>query len=194
MLVTTWKSIQRDAENEPHEFQSPIGRTIWTLLQSGLYDAYRPNVIVVVTCALTTYESDYEDLEDEEERHEAWRRDAAKKKRFIYDICDRALPGCEPWPVVFVENGSGRKGLAEFKTLPNGEQSHLNLFDAMRSIFNQDPNEADVQALHAVTLLAKGAKDAHAEKETVVSLTSNEVITNEDVQQVWYSPERSHAL
>ena len=49
MLVTTWKSIQRDTKNEPHEFQSPIGRTIWTLLQSGLYDAHRPNVIVVVT-------------------------------------------------------------------------------------------------------------------------------------------------
>jgi hypothetical protein len=55
------------------------------------------------------------------------------------------------WPVVFVENGGGNKILQRHRTLPNGELSHQNLFEAIAGIVTQAQDLVGIQALRIVT-------------------------------------------
>jgi hypothetical protein len=143
LLVASWDSIRRDAES------SPIGTTMQYLAGLGLVDHQHQNVIVVVTKALTFW-SDYDDF-DEDQKGKQWRRDAGEKSRIINDLRSKTFSSSSTWPVVFVENGGGKKILQRHKTLPNGELSHQNLFEAIAGIVTKAQDLVGIQALRFVT-------------------------------------------
>jgi hypothetical protein len=144
LLVASWDSVKRDAES------SSIGTTVQYLAHSGLIDHQHQNVIVVVTKALTFW-SDYDDFDSEEERGKQWQRDADEKSRIINDLRSKTFSFSSTWPVVFVENGGGKKILQRHRRLPNGELSHQNLFEAIASIVTQAQDLVGIQALRFVT-------------------------------------------
>ena len=143
LLVTSWDSVRRDAES------SSIGTTMQYLAGSGLIDHQHPNVVVVVTKALTFW-SDYDDF-DEDQKGKQWQRDAHEKSTIINDLRSNTFSSSTTWPVIFVENGGGKKILRRHRTLPNGELSHQNLFEAIARIVTQAKDLVGIQALRFVT-------------------------------------------
>jgi tetratricopeptide (TPR) repeat protein len=155
LLVTSWDSIQEDAHNDPEHFTSPIGKTMLTLSVSNLVDFERPNVIVVVTRSLSFWQ-DYEDEEDEDEKKRHWCDDARKRTGIIGALQRKVFPCLRSWRVVFVENGGGHPLLKKHRTLPNGELSHQNVFEAIHDLFTATDDgdmPKDLVGMHALPLL-----------------------------------------
>lgn len=163
LLVATWDSITPDAHNEPPNFTSTIGKSISNLKNSRLVDLEHSNIIVVVTKSMS-YWYQLDDYESEDEKNNQWRIEADVRRAIILDLQRRAFPKSTPWPVVFVENGGGSKMNRGYPILPNGEQSHQNLFDA---IYNVMHDLAGLQALQVLT----GASflDSVGKAETLLS-------------------------
>jgi hypothetical protein len=156
LLVTSWDSIQEDAHNDPEHFTSSIGRTMLILRVSNLVDFERTNVVIVVTKSLSFWQ-DYEDDEDEDEKKRHWCDDARKRTGIIGALQRKVFPGLRSWRVVFVENGGGHPALKKHRTLPNGELSHQNLFEAIHDLFaaTDDRNSpTDLAGMHALRLLS----------------------------------------
>ena len=149
VLVASWDSVKMD-DNEPVDFTSSIGKTMYYLTNTDLVDHLHQNVVVVVTKALTFW-SDYDDFDSEEEKGKQWQRDADEKSRIINDLRSKTFSSSSTWPVVFVENGGGNKILQRHRTLPNGELSHQNLFEAIAGIVTQAQDLVGIQALRFVT-------------------------------------------
>lgn len=149
ILAASWDSVKMD-DNEPADFTSSIGKTIYYLTNTDLIDHQHPNVVVVVTKSLTFW-CDYDDFDSEEEKGEQWQRDADEKSTIINDLRSKTFPSSNPWPVIFVENGGGKKVLQRHRTLPNGELSHQNLFQAIAGIMTKAQDLVGIQALRFVT-------------------------------------------
>jgi len=143
LLVTTWDSIR----GKCHALRETMGN----LRKSGLIDHEHPNVIVVVTRSLSSWD-DYEDFDDDEKKNQ-WQEDADKKKRIIDDLRLEVFPSSASWQVVFIENGGGESIVQDFKRLPNGELSHQNLFDAIYKLFVGADRKGDLVGLEALRFL-----------------------------------------
>jgi hypothetical protein len=166
ILAASWDSVKMD-DNEPADFTSSIGKTIYYLTNTDLIDHQLPNVVVVVTKSLTFW-CDYDDFDSEEEKGQQWQRDADEKSTIINDLRSKAFPSSSPWPVIFVENGGGKKTLQRHRTLPNGELSHQNLFQAIAGIMSKAQDLVGMQALRFVT----GAENVMSQLE----LTPREIL------------------
>lgn len=166
MLVASWDSIKRDA-NEPANFTSSIGKTMYSLSRVGLFDVERPNVIVVVTKALTFW-SDYERFSSEDEKNGQWKRDADEKAEIINNIRSRIFPSSKPWEIVFIENGGGQKIFRANRKLPNDQLSHQNLFDAILRIVGSAEDLVGTFALQAmVGALSDSSRSEPTDREVL---------------------------
>ena len=70
----------------------------------------------------------------------------------------KTFPKSTEWPVVFIENGASKKMDAPYRTLPNCELSHQNLFNAICDVIapqNSD-NAFDLAGIQALRLLSGG--------------------------------------
>lgn len=181
VLVASWDSVKRD-DNEPAEFTSSIGRTMYYLSHAGLYDDQYQNVVVVVTKALTFW-SDYDELDSEIEKNQQWKRDADGKAQIINNLRSKMFPSSKTWRVVFVENGGGKKISQTHRMLPNGEQSHQNLFDAILEIFTE---AEDLVGSLALQPLAGAPNDSSrpepTEREILCQRSDSETSREKDVE------------
>ncbi|KAJ7890842.1 hypothetical protein B0H14DRAFT_2560968 [Mycena olivaceomarginata] len=155
LLVTSWNTITVDAYNAPECFTSPVGQSMFKLSHAGLVDLRRTNVIVVVTKSLS-FMSEFDDYKTQQEKHEQWNIEAGRRKGIITDLQRKVFPKSIPWPIIFIENGGGQQVHHRYPTLPNGELSHQNLFDAIRGVIEQKGPKgasdlAGVQALQLIT-------------------------------------------
>ena len=186
LLVASWDSIREDAHNQPEHFTSAIGKTILNLKVSKLVDLERTNVIVVITKSLSSWQ-DYDDYDDDDEKGEYWNDDARKKTRIIGALQQKVFPASWPWRVVFIENGGGKAVLQKHRTLPNGELSHQNLFEAIRDLFTAADDEnmpQDLVGIQALRLLT-GADSLRPhfkqrQVETLCELKPSETISKEE--------------
>jgi hypothetical protein len=186
LLVASWGSIKEDAHNEPQHFTSAIGKTMLNLKVSKLVDPERTNVIVVITKSLSSWQ-DYDDYDDDDEKGEYWNDDARKKTRIIGALQQKVFPASWPWRVVFIENGGGKAVLQKHRTLPNGELSHQNLFEAIRDLFTAADDEnmpQDLVGIQALRLLT-GADSLRPhfkqrQVETLCELKPSETISKEE--------------
>ena len=109
LVFTSWGTVKCDAHNDVANFTSPLGRSLRILASSGLYDAERQNVIVVVTHALVQYEADIADClgspQDKAEAEESWKEAAMTKEAIIQDIAIKLFGPGKSLPIAFVENG-----------------------------------------------------------------------------------------
>jgi hypothetical protein len=152
LLVASWDSIREDAHNQPEHFTSAIGKTILDLKVSKLVDLERTNVIVVITKSLSSWQ-DYDDYEGNDEKGRHWNDDARKRTGIIGALQRKVFPSSRSWRVVFIENGGGKAIPEKHRTLPNGELSHQNLFEAIRDLFTAADNEHMAQDLVGIQLL-----------------------------------------
>ena len=104
LVFSSWGAVKRDAHNDVENFTSPLGRSLRTLASSDLYDAERPNVVVVVTHALVQYDAECQDS-SKEEAEERWKEVALAKETIIQDIAIKLFGPGQSLPVAFVENG-----------------------------------------------------------------------------------------
>ncbi|KAF8337862.1 hypothetical protein F5887DRAFT_521725 [Amanita rubescens] len=148
LLVATWDSITPDSHNEPAYFISAIGKSVFSLTNSGLVDLRRSNVIVVVTKSMSSWHQ-FDDYEGEEEKSIQWKIEAGRRSTIILDLQRKAFPKSTTWPVVFIENGGSSKMDAPYRVLPNGH-SHRNLFGAICNVIGQN-DLAGLQALRVLT-------------------------------------------
>jgi len=144
LLVTTWDSIRG-------KYPPSLRETMENLRESGLIDYEHPNVIVVVTKSLSSWD-DYEDFDDDDKKNQ-WQEDADEKKRIIDDLRLEVFPSSASWQVVFIENGGGKSILQDFKRLPNGELSYQNLFEAIYNLFGANSKKGDLVGLEALRFL-----------------------------------------
>ncbi len=107
----------------------------------------------------------------ESEAQMQWKEDALVKESIIQEIAVKIFGAGNVVPVAFVENGSwhtltlypacklkrfrmqgaSEKALNRFRILPNGEQSHRNLFFCLKSLFERnDGCGSDLQGLHSL--------------------------------------------
>jgi len=150
LVTASWNSIKYDAQNDANNFTSDVGKSLHNLYSSGLYDSERPNVVVVVTHAMLGYDTDCQDMSESEAQMQ-WKEDALVKESIIQEIAVKIFGAGNVVPVAFVENGASEKGLNRFRTLPNGEQSHRNLFFCLKSLFERnDGCGSDLQGLHSL--------------------------------------------
>lgn len=156
LLVTSWDSITPDAHNERHQFTSAAGKSIYNLFSSDLVDPHRVNVVVVVTKSMSSWDQ-FDDFDTVEEKNAQWTIEAGRRTGMIIDIQRKVFPKLAPWHVVFVENGGGKDMRADYPKLPNGELSHQNLFEVIRTVIEASgPHEnSDLAGMHALGLLAK---------------------------------------
>ncbi|KAF7343720.1 MAC/Perforin domain-containing protein [Mycena sanguinolenta] len=169
LLVAAWDSITVDAHNEPHNFTSAVGKSMYNLKLSGLVDLQRPNVVVVVTKSLPT--SRHSDTRSAKERDIQWNIQANRRIGIITDIQRRVFPDLHiPWEVVFIENGGGTNMSAASPTLPNGRVSHQNLFDAIRHVIERPSRNGahDLAGYEALAMLT----GAHPTKTKIDILVS----------------------
>jgi hypothetical protein len=185
LLVAKWESIKEDAHNDPEHFTSSIGKTMLNLSISNLVDFERTNVIVVVTRSMSSWD-DYEDDNNEEEKNKHWSVDARKKTLMVEALQRKLFPGSRLWRVVFIENGGGQS-VKKHRTLPNGELSHQNLFDAVRRLFDSVDDKTmpkDLVGIHALRLLT-GAESLrpHFEQrrvEVLCRMELSEIISEQE--------------
>ncbi|KAJ7654759.1 hypothetical protein B0H17DRAFT_1266588 [Mycena rosella] len=181
LLVASWDSITPDAHNEPHHFTSAAGKSMYTLSLSGLVDRDRANVVVVITKSLSSWDQ-FDDFESVAEKNTQWTIEAGRRRGIISELQQKVFPKLAPWPTVFVENGGGRDMRIKFPTLPSGELSHQNLFEAIRSVIEHSgPDGAsDLAGMHALHVLT-GAEPldlrTQPETEILVSKSQDPVIT-----------------
>jgi hypothetical protein len=155
LLVAAWDSIKVDAHNEPKHFTSSVGKSMFNLMVSGLVDVVRTNVIVVVTKSMS-YLDQFDDYESKEEKDTQWKIEAGRRRGIILELQRKTFPTSREWRVVFIENGGGSNMRAPYRTLPNGELSHQNLFEAICDVIAppDQPTGADVYGMHALRFLA----------------------------------------
>ncbi|KAJ6472015.1 hypothetical protein C8R45DRAFT_1013754 [Mycena sanguinolenta] len=169
LLVTSWDSITVDAHNEPHNFTSAVGKSMYNLKLCGLVDLQRPNVVVVVTKSLPTSRHSHD--RNAKERDIQWNIQANRRIGIITDIQRRVFPGLRiPWEVVFIENGLGTDMSTAYPTLPNGRVSHQNLFDAIRHVIERPSRDGfhDLAGYEALAVLT-GARPSKAKIDLLVS-------------------------
>jgi hypothetical protein len=158
LLVAAWDSITPDAHNEPEHFTSAAGISMFNLKVSGLVDLECTNVIVVVTKSLSSWDQ-LDDYESKEAKDAQWTAEADIRHATILDLQHKTFPKSTDWPIVFVENGGGTLMRAEHRTLPNGELSHQNLFDAIFEVIDppgQQRTGYDFAGMHALRVLSGG--------------------------------------
>jgi hypothetical protein len=149
VLVASWDSIKRD-DNELANFTSSMGKIIYYLSHTGLFDDRHPNVVVVVTKALT-FMTDYHDLKSKDAMNQQWMRDTDEKAKIINDLRLKVFPDSDAWRVVFVENGGGKDIHGMLRILPNGERSHYNLFDAIVGLLTESQDLVGALALRLIS-------------------------------------------
>ncbi|KAJ7714229.1 hypothetical protein B0H14DRAFT_3635394 [Mycena olivaceomarginata] len=202
LLVTSWDTITVDAYNTPECFTSPIGQSMFKLSHAGLVDLRRTNVIVVVTKSMS-FMSEFDDYKTPHEKHEQWNIGAGIRKGIITDLQRKVFPKSIPWPIVLIENGGGQHAHHQYPTLPNGELSHQNLFDAIRSVMEQKGPEgagdlAGVQALRLLTGAEPFGALCQPQTQILVdNLAENMLYVMEDSDTLWTKPPpsgRSRAL
>jgi hypothetical protein len=182
LLVASWDSITPDAHNEPHHFTSALGISMYKLASSGLVDHLRTNVVVVVTKSMSFW-SEFDDFDDITEKNTHWNIEAGRRKGIITDIQRKVFPKMAPWRTVFVENGSSRDLHSKYPILPNGELSHQNLFEAIRSVIETPGphgtlNLAELHALHKLTGAGLLDRTYHAEPEILVEKSSETILVS----------------
>ncbi|KAG8884403.1 hypothetical protein FRB97_004412 [Tulasnella sp. 331] len=184
LLLAGWGTVRKDAQNDISDFVSPMGHAIRALEQLHLYDSQRPNIIFVVTRSLSD-PRDYVESDDEKSSKfkKEWLAEAKKKEGFIHDLQQKVFPDTKPWPIVYVENEGKVNNFNTYRVLPNGEQTHANLFDAMLKLFaTQDENRAqDMIGLHSLRTVVAGLphiKDLKKE-DMVIRNSDNEEIIKE---------------
>jgi hypothetical protein len=133
LLVASWESITPDANNDPVDFTSAVGNSMYSLFSSGLVDHTRANVVIVVTKSMSFWDQ-FDDFESDEEKNAQWNLEAEKRRTIIQGLQTKVFPNLAPWQVVFVENGGGTNMGASYDILPNGEVSHENLMKAIGSV------------------------------------------------------------
>lgn len=137
-------------DNEPANFTSSMGNIIYYLSHTGLFDDRHPNVVVVVTKALT-FMTDYHDLKSKDAMNQQWMRDADEKAQIINDLRLKVFPDSDAWRVVFVENGGGKDIHGMLRILPNGERSHYNLFNAIIGLLTESQDLVGALALRLIS-------------------------------------------
>jgi hypothetical protein len=154
LLVAAWNSITPEAYEVPEHFTSDTGKSILNLKVSGLVDVERTNVIVVVTKSMSSWDQ-FDDYESKEEKDVQWNAEAAIRCDTILALQRRAFPKSTKWPVVFVENGGGSNMHTPYRTLPNGELSHQNLFEAIHDVISPPEQRTgdDVARVRALRFL-----------------------------------------
>ncbi|KAJ6470879.1 hypothetical protein C8R45DRAFT_1078353 [Mycena sanguinolenta] len=193
LLVTSWNTITSDAHNMPECFTSPIGRTMFKLSHAGLVDLRRTNVIVVVTKCLS-FMSELDDYKTQAEKDQQWNIEAARRKGIIMDLQRKVFPKSIPWPTVFIENGGGQHVHQRYPTLPNGELSHQNLFDTIRSVIETQGPEgasdlAGIQALQLITGAEPLGTSCQPQKEILLDKTAEGLSSAMEDQDIpWTEP------
>ncbi|KAJ7348406.1 hypothetical protein DFH08DRAFT_1079885 [Mycena albidolilacea] len=196
LLVTSWNTITVDAYNAPEYFTSPVGQSMFKLSHAGLVDLRRTNVIVVVTKSLS-FMSEFDDYKTQQEKHEQWNIEAGRRRGIITDLQRKVFPKSIPWPIIFIENGGGQQVHHRYPTLPNGELSHQNLFDAIRGVIEQKGPKgasdlAGVQALRLITGAEPFGASCQPQKEILIDNTvTNIPSVTEDSDISWTKPPRS---
>lgn len=179
LLVASWNTITVDAYNAPEHFTSPIGQSMFKLSHAGLFDLRRTNVIVVVTKSLS-FMSEFDDCKTQGEKHDQWNIEAGRRRGIITDLQRKVFPRSAPWPIVFIENGGGQQVHQRYPTLPNGELSHQNLFDAIRGVIEQKgpKGASDLAGIQALQLIA-GAEpfgvSRQLQKEILIDNTAENI-------------------
>ena len=146
---------------------------------SGLVDYERSNIIVVVTKSMSSWYQ-FDDYESEEEKNTQWNIGANKRIDIILDLQHKVFPKSTTWPVVFIENGGGNKMDAPYSKLPNGQQTHQNLFEAIRDVIappGQDTTHdlAGLQVLRLLTGFEPLDLAWQAKTETLLSMPHDTV-------------------
>jgi hypothetical protein len=169
LLVAAWDSVTPDARNDPHHFTSAVGTTMHNLSLSGLVDERRPNVVIVVTQSLSFWDQ-FDDFDTTEEKNTQWKIAADIRRDIITDLQRKAFPGLPQWPIVFIENGGGLDMRIPHPTLPNGELSHQNLFETIRTVIeNPGPYKSvDLAGSQALGVLSGADFTSHATTEILV--------------------------
>ncbi|KAJ7040040.1 hypothetical protein C8F04DRAFT_1178394 [Mycena alexandri] len=179
LLVTSWNTITVDAHNSPENFTSPIGQTMFKLSHAGLVDLYRTNIIVVVTKCLS-FMSEFGDYKTEPEKHQQWNIEAGRRTGIVTDLQRKVFPKSISWPIVFIENGGGQQVHQPYPRLPNGELSHQNLFDAIRTVIEAPGPEgasdlAGIQALQLVTGAKPFGSSCQPQSEILIDKTAEDM-------------------
>ncbi|KAJ7267855.1 hypothetical protein C8J57DRAFT_1613974 [Mycena rebaudengoi] len=179
LLVTSWNTITGDAHNTPERFTSPIGLTMFNLSHAGLVDLHRTNIIVVVTKCLA-FMSEFDDYKTQPEKDQQWNIEAGRRRGIITDLQRKVFPTSNPWPIVFIENGGGQRLHHRYPTLPNGELSHQNLFDAIRDVIAKEGPEgesdlAGIQALQLITGAEPFGPSYQPQKEILIDKTAEDI-------------------
>ncbi|KAK6996887.1 hypothetical protein R3P38DRAFT_2564931 [Favolaschia claudopus] len=179
LLVVSWDSVVEDAHNAPDYFTSAAGKTMQALSSSGLVDHSRPNVVVVVTKSMSSWDDLVDDEEDSGlDPRASWMLEAKTRKDIIVGLQRQILPWISAaWDVVFVEHGRTRD--AAYPRLPNGEWSHPNLFDAISKLIRRPGvhGREDFAGMHALDFLTGVAvEESLAQIETRVPITQDDLI------------------
>ncbi|KAF8815993.1 hypothetical protein BYT27DRAFT_7238143 [Phlegmacium glaucopus] len=176
LLVAEWSSITADAHNEPERFTSALGTSMFNLNTTGLVDPDRTNVIVVITKSMSSWDQ-FDDFEPDKKGIQ-WNIEAGKRISIILDLQRKVFRRSTQWRIVFIENGGGSKMDAPYKTLPNDELSHQNLFKAIYDVIApRDTDVHDLAGIQALRLLSGGESFDLASKATTKVLLSPEKIT-----------------
>ncbi|KAJ7267856.1 hypothetical protein C8J57DRAFT_1613976 [Mycena rebaudengoi] len=188
LLVASWDSIMPDAHNKVSHFTSSVGRSMYNLLLSGLVDGDRTNVLVVITKSLSSSDQ-FDDFETKKEKDGQWRLEAGRRKGIITDLQRKIFPKLLPWEIVFIENGGGKDMGAPYPTLPDGKQSHQNLFEAIRDMMEyKGPGSqgccdlVGIQALQVLTGIEPLGPPSRAEVETLVEQSPEEIADQETTE------------
>ncbi|THV00787.1 hypothetical protein K435DRAFT_931676 [Dendrothele bispora CBS 962.96] len=148
LLIAEWKSVTPDVHNSPN-FTSSAGKSMLNLRDSGLVDLRRNNVVIVITKSLSSW-NEYDDYKLDEDKEILWRHEASRRRSMIIDLQQTIFyDSQDPWPIVFIENGSSDDMDPNYIKLPNGELSHRNLFEAIsheRVIFGNPKTELLIPA------------------------------------------------
>ncbi|KAJ7220962.1 hypothetical protein C8J57DRAFT_1393448 [Mycena rebaudengoi] len=158
LLVVAWESITPDAHRKPTDFESALGKTIYTLYCSNLVDDQRTNIVVVVTKSMSSLDQ-FDDYETTPEKNAQWRIEEGRRRGIITDLQRKLFPRSSPWEIVFIENGGGKDIKAKFLVLPDGQLSHQNLYDAIHNIIKRPGSDGSldlvgIQALQVLTAAA----------------------------------------
>jgi hypothetical protein len=178
LLVASWDSITPDAHNEARHFASAIGKSMYSLSSSNLVDPHRANVVVVVTKSMSSWDQ-FDDFESGEEKNTQWVREADRRRSIIIDIQRKVFPNLALWKIVFVENGGGTNMRAKYPKLPDGELSHQNLFEAIRSVVETAGPDGtyDLAGMHVLDFLAGSESlDLAPPPETEILLRRSEAV------------------
>ncbi|KAJ7483650.1 DDE superfamily endonuclease-domain-containing protein [Mycena latifolia] len=169
LLVASWDSIMADAHNKASHFTSAIGRSMYNLFLSGLVDGDRTNVLVVITKSLSSWDQ-FDDFKTQKEKNAQWRLEAGRRKGIITDLQRKIFPKSSPWAIVFIENGGGRDMSATYPILPDGKQSHQNLFEAISAIMERNGPGAEPlspSSTAEVENLVEQSPEEIADQETI---------------------------